>query len=288
MNICPRCGNQTDQDVCPICFTRIVIQPQNTWRTLTPDETRSLPPFTCPNCGGHTLLTLDHRYRCANCGVMLSISKPSDSPAQSEQPTQPLQPQATAEQPSAQTTQAAGTPDVTVLPDTPAKPKKKGFTRGKLIGILCGIAAFFVVGTGVALAIDGVSHRDNIWSDITEDNPFGDFGDFGDFSQIPNFGGNDGQNDPFSGSEEDPFGDESGVSDYPNGCSRAEYQKLEKGMTYAQISAIIGGDSANFYDTTDDSGRACTVFQWPTESREGYISVEFIDGKAVEFYAGRF
>lgn len=281
MNICPRCGNQTDQDVCPICFTRIVIQPQNTWRTLTPDEARTLPPFTCPNCGGHTLLTLDHRYRCANCGVMLSVAQPA---ANTAPPVQPPQPQTEVQQPEAHT---VGTPDVTDLSDAPQKPKKKGFTRGKLIGLLCGIAAFFVVGTGVALAIDGVSHRDSVWSDITEENPFGDFGDFGDFSEIPNFGGNDGQNNPFSGSGEDPFGDESGVSDYPNGCSRAEYEKLKKGMTYAQISAIIGGDSVNFYDTTDDSGRACTVFQWPTESGEGYVAVELIDGKAVEFYAGR-
>ncbi len=200
-------------------------------------------------------------------------------------------------------------PEFAPLPEKPKPVKvKKGSGKGGLIAVLCGIMLLFLIGTGIAVAVDGFVDADSLFDsivpsmpDIGED-PFSDIPGFDEdifsgipgfedfFSDIPGFDGDTSstpENDPFGKTEGDPFGEETDDPLYPNGCSKKEFEKLENGMTYGQISAIIGGDAANFYDTTD-KGEQCTVFQWVTENDTGYISVKFVDGRAVDFYAGEY
>lgn len=340
MNVCPRCGTKTNASVCPICFTTLKVQPaadfmpNEAWHYVSVEEMRSLPPFVCPKCSGRALMKSSmNRFRCGNCGVMLStpktasdeeIKNAADITAQdtAQNTVQPDEPQEkhyfdpVTENPDYRFNPATQykpfDPDQTRIDldpipekeDTKVPPfdgyeavqmpkKKKGLTRGWLIAILCGIVMLFTVGTGIALAVDGFVKNDDTWSDIITD-PFSEF-DEDLFSDIPglydddtysDIFGDNSQGNPFDNGTADPFGEETDDPLYPNGCSRAEYDKLKTGMTYGQISMIIGGDAADFYDTTDENGNACTVFQWVTENGNGYIAVKFIDGKADDFYAG--
>ncbi len=372
MKVCPRCGNKTDASVCPICFTLItptVAAPAEKWSYLTPQGMQYLPPFTCPNCGGKRLMTSNlHRYRCGDCGVLLTLpSRPAQAPAKPQQEDmlqelsveethpEPIQAPPTEIPPvQAASEEAVGKEDAPIEPNqtipgftlpklageepsavekeidraaqasrnepphieteferdtapfaedpTPLPPKKKkSFSRGGLIAVLCGIMLLFLIGTGIAVAVEGFVKTDTFFDDIITVPDGGDtFSDYEDFfsdipgfsddffSQIPGFeedSSSNQQNDAFGEVDGDPFGDETLTPEYPNGCSSAEFEKLKAGMTYGQISAIIGGDAANFYDTTD-AGEKCTVFQWITENATGYISVKFVDGVAADFYAG--
>lgn len=69
----------------------------------------------------------------------------------------------------------------------------------------------------------------------------------------------------------------------PNGVSSEEYDQIEKGMSYAQISAIIGGDGI-----LADSGRNIHneeyyTYGWIGENNnECELYITFIDGKATD------
>ncbi len=300
LRTCPRCATQTDKDICPICFTRIVpVQnqnpapygaPQNTWQPLTQAETAVLPPFICPRCGGRTLLKNGARYCCAGCGAGFSLTMPqAPQNPQNETNAQDLNSSANAQNP-AEPQGAQNTPPVpNPAPAQPEKKTKKGFTRGKLAVILCGAALIFCIGTGVALGVSGgMEHTSSglSWNDFLDDSPFNSdpfssnpFGD--DFNPF-------GNNDPFNG---DSSGNDSAAlpkqqsDEYPNGCSDAEYARLEQGMSYAQISAIIGGDASNYYNDTYN-GQKCTVFQWYSEDMLTYVNAVMVDGKAAEYFWG--
>lgn len=63
-------------------------------------------------------------------------------------------------------------------------------------------------------------------------------------------------------SEEYNFGTQSNNSSYAPGISRSEYSKITKGMTYAQVSAIAGGDGTikSYNEKTGE-----TVMLWASE-----------------------
>ena len=66
----------------------------------------------------------------------------------------------------------------------------------------------------------------------------------------------------------------------PQGVSPEEFARLELGMTYAQISGIIGGDA---YETTvpDVSGSYSAAWQGQ-EDPQAVLTVRFVNGQAVD------
>lgn len=296
IQFCPRCGQKTAEPVCPICFTRLqppqVQQPQQPQlRGLTDAEKAAFPPFTCPRCGKNELCTDGVSYFCAGCGVRLVPPQRMFDPV-TENPD-------FIENPAAKQPDPQQTVDFTPL-KPPVQVKKRGLTRGGLIAILCSIVLLFTVGGGIAIAADGIVERQNVFEEMFED-PFAGFGD-GFFSDLPGFEDYFGSTDPFEENslpesdlpQDDPFAEQDAyewktgeaIPDadfYPNGCDEDEYLSLKAGMTYAQISAIIGGDAGNWYETTDN-GTDCMVFQWITEDSRGIVSVKMVDGKAEEFH----
>lgn len=184
-------------------------------------------------------------------------------------PTQPL-------------TASAGLPN-------PEQKKKKHTARTVLIAVLCGLVLLFSLGAGVAVLAGGMAPEKRTTSGriFTAEIRLRTYPAFP--IRLRAIRLRFRRKIRSEVLKNDPFGDEENIpaEEYlPNGCSRAEYKQLTTGMTYAQISAIIGGDCGNYFDTVDGEGRSCTVFQWITESGKGYVAVEMIDGKAVDFYAG--
>lgn len=74
---------------------------------------------------------------------------------------------------------------------------------------------------------------------------------------------------------------DAGESLYPNGISIAEFRQLTLGMTYAEASALIGGDGiqANQEETADGS----VQMVWMGEYNVGaYVSIVFADQKLIK------
>ena len=88
--------------------------------------------------------------------------------------------------------------------------------------------------------------------------------------------------DPFT----DPYYDDGSdfygtTSVNPAGCSSEELKKLKTGMTYAQISAIIGGD-AQGEDTSLETDENSFAAVWMGEENPYMtVTVVFEDGEAV-------
>lgn len=94
-----------------------------------------------------------------------------------------------------------------------------------------------------------------------------------------------GQRDSFSQEEEVSSSTQqvqpsTGVYYDPQGVSPEEFAQLQTGMTYAQISAIIGGDA---YQTTvpDVSGSYSAAWQGQ-DNPEAVLTVRFVNGQAVD------
>lgn len=94
-----------------------------------------------------------------------------------------------------------------------------------------------------------------------------------------------GQRDSFSQEEEVSSSTQqvqpsTGVYYDPQGASPEEFARLQTGMTYAQISAIIGGDA---YQTTvpDVSGSYSAAWQGQ-DNPEAVLTVRFVNGQAVD------
>jgi len=82
----------------------------------------------------------------------------------------------------------------------------------------------------------------------------------------------------------DPYTNTSAES-FPAGCSEKEYNQLETGMTYAEISAIIGGD-AQGEDLSKKTEEGAFAAVWPAEdSYYGTLTVVFEDGVATSIEA---
>lgn len=78
--------------------------------------------------------------------------------------------------------------------------------------------------------------------------------------------------------DENNYGD-TGTSILPNGVSVEEYEQLEVGMTYGEISYIIGGDAMQQNEMEDGSVLAI----WPGEyDIAATVSIRFENGVAVE------
>lgn len=73
--------------------------------------------------------------------------------------------------------------------------------------------------------------------------------------------------------------DDAGESIYPQGVSNQEYKLLSDGMTYSEVSAIIGGDGET--REVDDEGGFTAV--WPGEYKtDAVITIEFQDNRVID------
>lgn len=86
--------------------------------------------------------------------------------------------------------------------------------------------------------------------------------------------------DETSSSAVDTVQPDTGVYYDPQGVSLDEFSRLQLGMTYAQISSIIGGDA---YQTTvpDVSGSYSAAWQGQ-EDPEAVLTVRFVNGQAAD------
>jgi hypothetical protein len=109
---------------------------------------------------------------------------------------------------------------------------------------------------------DGSSHNQY-------DESYEDFDDF-----MERYFNENGQNGEESATEQIP--EDEGESVLPNGVSNQEYAQLAPGMTYAEISSIIGGDGVVITQDGDDFTAA-----WPGEYKpDAVVTVVFEDGLA--------
>lgn len=68
---------------------------------------------------------------------------------------------------------------------------------------------------------------------------------------------------------------------YPNGVSVEEYQQLQVGMTYGEISYIIGGDAQA--QDLDNAAENELIAIWPGENKlSAMVRITFVDGVATE------
>ena len=67
------------------------------------------------------------------------------------------------------------------------------------------------------------------------------------------------------------------------GVSTEEYQKLSIGMTYAQISAIIGGDGSLVESGENAYGKAYYIYGWKGETNQNaVVYITFVDDAVSE------
>lgn len=67
------------------------------------------------------------------------------------------------------------------------------------------------------------------------------------------------------------------------GVSAEEYQKLSVGMTYAQISAIIGGDGSLVGSGENAYGKAYYIYGWKGEANQNaVVYITFVDDAVSE------
>lgn len=72
-----------------------------------------------------------------------------------------------------------------------------------------------------------------------------------------------------------------GESLLPNGVSRAEYRQIQKGMTYAEISSIIGGDAPDIRENPENENELAAY--WPGEyNTDAVVMIVFEDSVATE------
>lgn len=97
-----------------------------------------------------------------------------------------------------------------------------------------------------------------------------------DSSNLPFSDDYQGDYDTMPSWPEEIIPEDEGESILPNGVSNAEYAQLEIGMSYAEISAIIGGDGEIIAQDGTDFTAA-----WLGEYRpEAVVTVSFVDGVA--------
>ena len=68
------------------------------------------------------------------------------------------------------------------------------------------------------------------------------------------------------------------------GVSTEEYQKLSIGMTYAQISAIIGGDGSLVESGENAYGKAYYIYGWKGETNQNaVVYITFVDDEKIKY-----
>lgn len=212
-----------------------------------PDESQ---PLRCPRCGMPF-----QKYPSPETSQDQPISEDSpqepelkqeDIPVPASQEDSPSQPQPQEEAAQPEPAAESPTQDSSVPPDAPPSPlpeKKRKWPKVLgllLLLLLVAVVSFFL----------GLGQRDS-------------------FSQEEEVSSSTQQVQPSTGVYYDP-----------QGVSPEEFARLQTGMTYAQISAIIGGDA---YQTTvpDVSGSYSAAWQGQ-DNPEAVLTVRFVNGQAVD------
>ncbi|MEG2813651.1 MAG: hypothetical protein RSA79_03525 [Oscillospiraceae bacterium] len=72
-----------------------------------------------------------------------------------------------------------------------------------------------------------------------------------------------------------------------SGYSKSEMDKIEKGMSYARVSAIIGGDGIVVANGDTPQGEPYIKYLWRNEDNEAKsLFITFQEGKVTEFLVG--
>ena len=143
-----------------------------------------------------------------------------------------------------------------------------------VIALIIGAILFsiaMVVISAISYSVNSERYFNEFWQDYADsDNDAGDRYDDGIFTSGP---------DDYDDSDE--MIEDTGESLLPNGVSRAEFYQLKTGMTYAEISSIIGGDSPDVQKDSQNPNRL--VAYWPGEyNTDALVIIVFEDSVAVE------
>jgi hypothetical protein len=170
---------------------------------------------------------------------------------------------------------------------SPTQPKTKGWVIGLVITL-----AVLLVAAIIGLVVFWMSFvtrtvmNNNSTDWFADDSPFYHYEDgqlpegYDNFEQYLEdyfYDKGFGSAQPDSSDTEAVIPEDEGESLLPSGVSNAEYQQLKVGMSYSQISAIIGGDGTI---ASQDGNSYIAV--WPGEYKpQAIVTIEFEDNVAV-------
>lgn len=249
---CPRCGHDMAKRFCGQCgFDSNIIQrpPQDQHPPqLTP------PPYQNNPYQGNTYQNGQYQ------GNPYPVGQYQRNPYPGNQyQGNPYQgsPQQGYQNPQNSTTFTNTIAGQTWYPPYPA-PKKK---HTGIIVLVIVLAVFFGLLFVGAIAVSSLSYSKSYTSSdkIGIDNPF----------EMPNFGGS---NKP------------SGSEILPNGVNLEEYKKLMDGMSYGQVSAIIGGDGQMTDSGENVKGQKYYTYSWICEdtANDAIVHITFVDGAVTD------
>ncbi len=261
--ICSRCNYYYDGTVCPICNTPANIQPPNL---------QAKKPVICSNCGNISL----GRF-CSNCGAPVTddsaASSASNNPINSANqtgfaypPKQNFQDNTAYQAPpqgnAYKQTPPHGNPmhqnAPYINPSFQSTPYNMQYTpaytakKSRLIPIVMASFGVLLVLSVVALFVVSIVS----------------------FGTVKSVNGAEGaiRNPVINGKD--------GVS-FPAGVSLEEYKKLKIGMTYAQVSAIIGGDGQPLSSEKGEGKK--TLYIWQGQDiPQAIVSITFEYGKVIK------
>ncbi|MGI5958134.1 MAG: hypothetical protein ACOX60_01810 [Massiliimalia sp.] len=150
---------------------------------------------------------------------------------------------------------------------------KKSQTAAVLLIILGVLLKLMSAGSSILVSLNS-----EYWADEIMDSYYEDYYDYYDDGMEDNWVDTSDSGDGFKDYVRDDAVD-TGESVMPNGVSLEEFRQLELGMTYPEISYIIGGDAAG--QETNEQDRLITL--WPGEYRiDAVVRVTFDeDGQAI-------
>ena len=253
--ICPRCGYEYSEQLehCPICRNETPKQP--------PMSDSGTTRF-CPHCGAPVTGLF-----CQNCGARVAPQGPAGF--QQNPNTNPYQPPYQNRPPFTPPSGAPFGPSSWMHPMTaayqrslrehPETPKLSKWMKALIVFCII-FYIFSIIGSAfnsISIQYDQYEINQEVANDPYWQDPF---------------------TDPYYNDGSDFYGT---TSLNPAGCSSEELRKLKTGMTYAQISAIIGGD-AQREDTSLETDENSFAAVWMGEENPYMtVTVVFEDGEAV-------
>lgn len=153
--------------------------------------------------------------------------------------------------------------------------------ENKALPVALGIVTFFVIvaaviGGFIALAALIWGHAPRLDFDLYFEPPFGHYDSYsGSYSE------DNGYSESYDEySQYDEYASSEGASNdvFPSGISRQEYLMLELGMSYDQISAIIGGDGT----IIENNDNGFTVMWSGERNTDARVIIAFMDGEAID------
>lgn len=247
--ICQRCGADYTGVRCPLCGEPAPSNP---------------PPSYCPQCGQPVQGSF-----CGHCGYCLHGHSPSFNPY-TAQPTPPptyvaANPYAMPPRVSAFTQRYQST-----NPAQPSAPQKISPWMIATIVVyvfLCIILPILLVG----MAVFGILYSDSPFYDDIRGSYYEEYD-----NRYNRFDPDDHKSSSHTIPDE-----ETGEPLMPNGVSISEYKQLEVGMTYAEISYIIGGDAMG-QDTDKAKGDEFIALWCGEYNTDAVITITFEDNIATK------